>query len=116
MTREEALQNLNLSPEATREEIESAYRRMVRRYPPEFQPDRFRIVDESYRLLTSLSFLLESILSSEREHDVEKMLSELDATADEDAVEKSLKDVRTLFLKEVLWPRSRSHKKQDLIW
>jgi curved DNA-binding protein CbpA len=38
MTREEALAQLNLPPSAGREEIEQAYQRMVRRYPPEFHP------------------------------------------------------------------------------
>lgn len=105
MTREEALGNLNLPDKATREEIESAYQRMVRRYPPEFQPDRFRTIDESYRMLTSLSFLLESVFSkAAHEHDPEEILSKLDVTAEEDAVEKSMKDIRTILIKEVLWP------------
>ena len=38
MTREEALQNLNLPPDADPEAIEKAYQRLVRRYPPNFTP------------------------------------------------------------------------------
>ena len=34
MTREEALTQLTLPPSAGKEEIEQAYQRMVRRYPP----------------------------------------------------------------------------------
>jgi hypothetical protein len=63
MTREEALTLLNLPPSAGKEEIERAYQRMVRRYPPEFQPEKFRQVDEAYRFLTSLPFLLEKLLA-----------------------------------------------------
>ena len=63
MTREEALTQLNLPPSAGKEEIEQAYQRMVRRYPPEFQPEKFRQVDEAYRFLTSLPFVLEKLLA-----------------------------------------------------
>ena len=65
MNREEACAVLRINPEATREEIEEAYRRLVRRYPPEFQPERFRGVDDAYRFLTSLPYLLERLLSPE---------------------------------------------------
>ncbi|SMC27805.1 hypothetical protein SAMN02746041_03080 [Desulfacinum hydrothermale DSM 13146] len=65
MTREEALANLNLKESATLEEIEAAYRRLLRRYPPEFHPERFREIDESYRVLTSVSYLIEKAFSSE---------------------------------------------------
>lgn len=61
--KDEALRALNLSPSANQEEIEKAYRRLVRRYPPEFQPEKFREVDEAYRFLTSLSYQLERLLS-----------------------------------------------------
>jgi DnaJ-class molecular chaperone len=63
MTREGALKNLNLPPEADSEAIEKAYQRLARRYPPEFQPEKFRIIDESYRQLTSLPEMLERLLS-----------------------------------------------------
>jgi hypothetical protein len=63
MTREEAMLQLNLPPSACKEEIEQAYQRMVRRYPPEFQPEKFRQIDEAYRFLTSLPFLLEKLMA-----------------------------------------------------
>lgn len=56
MTKEKALATLNLTPPAGREEIEKAYQRLVRRYPPEFHPEKFRTLDEAYRFLTSLAF------------------------------------------------------------
>jgi hypothetical protein len=40
---------------------------LVRRYPPEHHPDRFRQIDESYRTLTSLFFVVESIFSAKDE-------------------------------------------------
>lgn len=105
MTREEALAHLNCAPDAGRDEIEKAYQRMVRRYPPEFHPDRFRLVDESYRMLTSLSFLLESLLSPRKtDPSVEEIISELHAVAEPDAVEKSIQDIRKVLVMEVLWP------------
>ena len=76
MTREEALTQLGLSPSASKDDIEQAYRRMVRRYPPEFQPEKFRQVDEAYQSLISLPFLLEKLLAPE---EIEAMRRRLDA-------------------------------------
>ena len=56
MTKEKALAVLNLFPPASQEEIEKAYQRLVRRYPREFHPEKFRALDEAYRFLTSLAF------------------------------------------------------------
>ena len=61
----EALKVLNLPGETDREEIEKTYHRLVRRYPPEFNPDRFREIDEAYRFLTSFPYQLERLLSPE---------------------------------------------------
>ena len=63
MTRDRSLEVLGLSQFATRGEIEGAYKRLVRRYPPEFQPEKFRQIDEAYRFLTSLPYMLERLLS-----------------------------------------------------
>jgi len=49
MTPGRSLAVLNLTPSASKEEIEQAYQRLVRRYPPEFQPEKFRRVDDAYR-------------------------------------------------------------------
>ena len=53
MTEESALESLGLGREASPEEIEKTYRKLINRYPPEFHPDRFRRIDEAYRFLTS---------------------------------------------------------------
>jgi hypothetical protein len=109
LTREEALKNLNLTPEAPKEEIEKAYQRMVRRYPPEFHPDRFRQIDESYRSLTSLAFLVESIFTgrnNSQEVNLGQLLADLPLAAEEDAVARSIKAIRTLLVTESLWPGS----------
>ncbi len=44
---------LGLEPGATREEITRAYRKLVRRYPPELNPERFSRIRRAYELLTS---------------------------------------------------------------
>jgi hypothetical protein len=109
-TKEEALKNLNLPSTATEEEINKAYQRMVRRYPPEFHPDRFRQIDESYRTLTSLAFLAESIFTVRTDvsdADLAGILADLSLAAREDAVEKSSKEIRTLLYSDALWPGSR---------
>lgn len=44
---------LGLPAAATAEEIDRAYRKLVRRYPPELAPQRFARVHRAYQLLTS---------------------------------------------------------------
>lgn len=105
--REEALKNLNLPVNATEGEINTAYQRLVRRYPPEFHPDRFRQIDESYRILTSLAFLAESILAERADSpgtSLARTLAAIDPVAREGAVEKSLKEIRAILYSEALWP------------
>ena len=111
MTREEALAQLNLSPSAGKEDIEQAYQRMVRRYPPEFQPDKFRQVDEAYRSLVSLAFLLEKLLSpADGAEDVNKNLFSFDLSPPRPGVlEEALSEAKRNFKKSYLWP---SHEKE----
>ena len=107
-TREEALKHLNLTPEAPSEAIEQAYLRLVRRYPPEHNPDRFRLIDESYRLLTSPAYLVESILSARDDrpkNSLGPMLAELPLVAEEAAVAQAMDELRALWLSRCLWPR-----------
>jgi len=63
VTRQDALNELNLPENAGGEDVEQAYRRLVRRYPPEFNPERFQKIDEAYRFLTSLPDMVERLLS-----------------------------------------------------
>ena len=44
---------LGLPPSATAAEIAGAYRKLVRRYPPELAPQRFASIHNAYQLLTS---------------------------------------------------------------
>ncbi len=45
---------LGLEPGASREQITRAYRKLVRRYPPELNPERFASIRRAYELLSSL--------------------------------------------------------------
>lgn len=104
MTREQALTNLNLSPSANREEIEKAYQRLVRRYPPEFNPERFRQVDESYRFLTSLAFMLEKLLSPTLEEErVDPADFTFTPTVPEGCQQQALREMRKIYLYSHLW-------------
>jgi curved DNA-binding protein CbpA len=45
---------------ATAGEIARAYRKLVRRYPPELAPAQFARIQQAYRLLTSLELRIEA--------------------------------------------------------
>ena len=108
MTREEALTQLGLSPSASKDDIEQAYRRMVRRYPPEFQPEKFRQVDEAYQSLVSLPFLLEKLLAPRADsEEVNKSLFSFDLSSPQPAVlEEALSEAKRNFKMSYLWPSS----------
>ncbi len=107
LTRDQAFHNLHLSPEATPEEIEQSYRRMVRRYPPEYHPDRFRLIDESYRTLTSLAFVVENIFlekNQENSGDLIRQVLALPLGVDEQAVTQGMEGLRRVLLCATMWP------------
>ncbi|NLI32026.1 MAG: J domain-containing protein [Deltaproteobacteria bacterium] len=105
MTREEALQNLNLQEEATPEAIEKAYQRLVRRYPPEFHPEKFRLIDDSYRQLTSLPAMIEKLLAPVIEgKKLEPGLLIFDPSPPDSCIEKALGEIRVIIMHETLWP------------
>jgi len=108
MTREEALTQLNLPPSAGKEEIEQAYQRMVRRYPPEFQPEKFRQVDEAHRFLTSLPFLLEKLMGPQADSgEVSISLFSFDlSTPQLEVLEEALSEAKKSFKMSYLWPSS----------
>ena len=104
MTRKESLEILKLSPSATTGDIEKAYKRLVRRYPPEFHPEKFRELDEAYRFLTSLPYLLERLLSPEIEKtaiDPELFVFSLSPPP---SLEEALTDIEKQFRMNYLWP------------
>jgi hypothetical protein len=107
MTREEALQNLNLPPDADPTAIEKAYQRMVRRYPPEFNPDKFRIIDDSYRQLTSLSAMIEKSLAPVIEGEmIDPELLTFEPSIPDSRLAQALKEIRAAALSEFLWKPS----------
>lgn len=104
MTREEALQNLNLPSDADSEAVEKAYQRLVRRYPPEFHPEKFRTLDESYRHLTSLAAMIEKLLAPAIEDSkLDPALIAFEPSILESRVEEALDEIRTLTLAATLW-------------
>lgn len=46
---------LGLEPGASGEELTRAYRKLVRRYPPELNPERFARIHRAHELLSSLN-------------------------------------------------------------
>lgn len=58
---------LGLPPAATAEEITRAYRKLVRRYPPELAPEQFARVHRAYQLLTSLERRMEAAQTAPEE-------------------------------------------------
>jgi curved DNA-binding protein CbpA len=102
-TKKEALTILNLPPGATRNDMESAYSRLVKRYPPEFHPDKFRQIDEAYRFLTSLPYMLEKLLSPEKkdaqlDQEIFSFTLSLSSSAVEDALWEIKKHCRVAYL------------------
>lgn len=103
-TREAAFKVLNLPETADLHQIEQAYRRLVRRYPPEFHSEKFRKIDEAYRLLTSLSFHLEKLLNPQKKEDpLAADLFIFDPTPPENPLGKALAEAKRLFRKNHLW-------------
>ena len=52
---------LGLASGAGREEIDRAYRTLVRRYPPELNPDRFALIHDAYDRLRSFERTMEEV-------------------------------------------------------
>jgi hypothetical protein len=104
MTREEALRNLNLPPEADSEAVEKAYQRLVRRYPPEFHPDKFRTIDDSYRQLISLPAMIERLLSPAVEDaKIDPSLLAFDPSVPDSLLDEALREIRADALAAFLW-------------
>jgi hypothetical protein len=106
MTREEALEVLNLTSSASPEDIEAAYQRLVRRYPPEFQPEKFRGIDEAYRFLTSFAYQVERLMNPQKEQVVLKR-ELLDFTLEPPTtLEDARREVKKHYLFAYLWRSS----------
>lgn len=111
MTREDALTELNLSGVAGDDDIERAYRRMVRRYPPEFNPERFQKIDDAYRFLSSLSDMMERLLSPSAATGVSVADFRFSMALDPGAAEAALASLMRSARLEALWPTKQ--KKQS---
>lgn len=103
MTKERALAMLNLSVSASREEIEKAYQRLVRRYPPEFHPEKFRVLDEAYRFLTSLAFRIERSLLPHSIMEIDKDSLSFDLAPPIASLEPALNEIKTKLKIAFLW-------------
>lgn len=111
MTREEALRNLNLLPDADSEAIEKAYHRLVRRYPPEFHPEKFRTLDESYRQLTSLPAMIEKLLApAVAEEKIDPALLTFDPSIPDSRLDEAIREVRAIALSDALWKAPTADK------
>jgi len=107
MTKERSFEVLGLSRSATRDEIEEAYKRLVRRYPPEFQPEKFRKIDEAYRFLTSLPYLLERLLSPAMEKEnINTNLFVFPLSPPSPFLEEAMTEIRKGLRMTYLWPSS----------
>ena len=104
MTRQEALNDLNLPETAGSEDIENAYRRLVRRYPPEFNPERFQRIDEAYRFLTSLSDMIARLLSPSAGSGVSAAELRFSAALPAEAVDEALASIMRTSRLASLWP------------
>lgn len=105
MTKEEGLEKLKLPPTASKEEIERAYQKLVKRYPPEFHPDKFREIDEAYSYLTSFSAMINNLLSSNSdESTLERYMPSfsIDSPTAE-TVDKALEDIKIILKTDILF-------------
>jgi curved DNA-binding protein CbpA len=103
MTKENALIILNLPSSANREEIDQAYQRLTRRYPPEFHPEKFRAIDEAYRFLTSIAFRIERLLSPQTKRDLDRKTFSFDLTPPVSSLEGALSEIRKQMKIAFLW-------------
>ena len=103
MTKEKALKILNLTPAATREEIDHAYQRLVRRYPPEFHPEKFRGIDEAYKFLTSLAFRIEKLITPQATIELNRELFSFDFTPPTSSLESALSEIKKQLKIAFLW-------------
>jgi hypothetical protein len=104
MTREEALQNLNLPGDADQDAITKAYQRLVRRYPPEFHPDKFRLIDDSYRQLTSLAAMIQQQLAPAVENPkLDPGLLMFEPSLPDSRIDEAIREIRQAALTSTLW-------------
>ena len=104
MTRLDALSELNLADNASREDVEQADRRLVRRFPPEFNPAKFQKRDDAYRFLTSLPDMVERLLSPTAGSGITLSDFQLSVALPPNAVDKALASLSRQAKMAELWP------------
>lgn len=112
MTGQDALNELGLAETAGKEEMEQAYRRLVRRYPPEFNPERFQKIDEAYRFLTSLPDRVAQLLSPAVEGGVTSADFRLSAVLAPESVDEALVSLSRGARLAALWPAGSAGKRK----
>ena len=103
MNREEALKILNLGSSPGAGELEQTYQRLVRRYPPEFHPEKFRAIDEAYRFLTSVSFRIESLLTPQATKPLDRKAYSFTLSPPASSIEPALAEIEKEWKKAFLW-------------
>jgi hypothetical protein len=104
MTRKDALAVLHLPDSATKEDFDRAYQRLVKRYPPEFNPEKFRQIDEAYKFLTSLPYCLERLLSPNKSKTaIDKTEFKFSPSPPTATLEQVLASLRKQLLLAYLW-------------
>ena len=111
MTREDALQRLKLDPTATKAEIETAYHKLVRRYPPEFHPEKFREIDEAFRFLISFPVMVGRLLTADTQDDLlDKESFQLPLSPPVPSRDEALREIKAKFKIAHLWSGIGSKK------
>ena len=67
MDRDTAREILRIGRDASHRDIEAAFKRMVKRYPPEFKPEKFAQVKLAYEVLTTAGPIIEKIKRNPKE-------------------------------------------------
>jgi hypothetical protein len=112
MIRGDALKELNLEEKAQGAEIEETYLRLVRRYPPEFNPERFQKIDEAYRFLTSLPDMIEQLLSPSAGSGLVPADFNFYATLPPETVAKAIAELSRGEAMAALWPSGKTAAKK----
>jgi hypothetical protein len=115
MNAKEALERLSLDEQATPETIEKTYRKLINRYPPEFQPEKFRRIDEAYRFLTSYPRMVEMLFaptSVERTPDMNIFRFEVKDSAS--LLEAGMREIKRRERIDFLWEKDKDKRNDDL--
>ena len=104
MTDEAALEILGLDSQASQEEMEKAYRKLLNRYPPEFHPEKYRRIDEAYRFMTSYPRRVATLLAPKAtRNSVDLNLFRYSCAEQDELLGAGVREVRRLARLRYLW-------------